>query len=296
MSRDDKDLPLGDISGIEVDDNPTPKAAPAPKKAPAPKRKPQAASPTKPQPQPDPSGSKGLWALVILLLVLVIGLAAAGFFFYQQFETVKAQLDHELSQSDERLGSLATELSSTGESVTSHIAALKKAADDLAQQQKKLEEEQKKHLEEIRKLWDLSNKRNKSQIEANEKEIAALKASLGEQKKAAEAVAASMKKAQEEAAKALKRADEAESKVASQGSRQTQLETQLSLVDETQKQLQAELKKLQSVADAMPELKALAALQKSGQGVEGRLKALEEAVDAFDQYRRQVNQRLEALE
>src|SRR5699024_6038967 len=184
MSRDDKDLPLGDISQINVDEKPTPKTPPkqAAPKAAAPKAAKAAPKATAPV-AASGSSNKGLWFLVLVLLLLVAGLAAAGWGFYQQFTEVKSQLDHELSQSDERLGSLATELSSTGENVSSNISALQKAADTLAANHKALEGEQKKQMDEIRKLWDVSNKRNKAQIDANEKEIKALKDALTAQKK-----------------------------------------------------------------------------------------------------------------
>jgi len=301
MSRDDKDLPLGDISQINVDEKPTPKAPPkqaAPKTAsPTAKAAPKTAAPV----AASSSGSnKGLWFLVLVLLLLVAGLAAAGWGFYQQFTEVKSQLDHELSQSDERLGSLATELTSTGESTSSHISALQKATDTLATSHKALEGEQKKQMDEIRKLWDVSNKRNKVQIDANEKEIKALKQGLAEYKKTADSLTTDLKKAQQQAADAVKRAEASEKKVAAGVSRQTQLETQLDLASETQKQLQAQLKEQEQVikplADALPALKELAKLQQGDKALGARIKELEEAVNAFDMYRRQVNQRLDALE
>src|SRR5699024_9805573 len=152
-----------------------------------------------------------------------------------------------------------------GESTSSHISALQKATDTLATSHKALEGEQKKQMDEIRKLWDVSNKRNKVQIDANEKEIKALKQGLAEYKKTADRLTTDLKKAQHPAADAVKRAEASEETGGAGVSRQTQRETQLDCASETQKQLQAQPKEqeqgIKPVADALPALKDLAKLQ-----------------------------------
>lgn len=304
MSRDDKDLPVGDISQINVDEVPKPRSAPdrlatsEAKKVKPPTLTAQVA-PAATAVKNTPS-TKGLWALVLILLLLLIGLAAAGWVFYQQLEQVKLQLDHELSQSDQRLGTLATELSSTGESVSSNIDALQRTAATLANNHQSLEAEQKKQMDEIRKLWDVSNKRNKTLIDENRKDIKAVQTELTAQKKTTVALAADLKKAQQQVLDGVKRAEAAEQKVIAAANKQTQLEMQLELASETQKHLQAQLQEQEKVvkplADALPALKELAKLQQGDKTLGVRIKALEEAVNAFDMYRRQVNQRLDALE
>lgn len=304
MSRDEKDLPLGDISQINVDEAPKPMASP---KQPVASETKKVKPPTLTAQVPpaakvvkNTSSTRGLWGLVLLLLLLLIGLAAAGWVFYQQLEQVKTQLDHELSQSDQRLGTLATELSSTGENVSSNIGALQRTTDTLMKNHLSLEAEQKKQMDEIRKLWDISNKRNKALIDENQKAIKAAQTELAAQKKAAVALTAELKKAQQQALDGAKRAEAAEQKVVAATNKQTQLEMQLELASETQKHLQAQLKEQEKVvkplAEALPALKELAKLQHGEKTLGVRINALEDAMNAFDMYRRQVNQRLEALE
>src|SRR5690606_7984960 len=81
-------------------------------------------------------------------------------FFYRQMQHMQAQLDATLDQSSQQLGSLASQLSATDETLNQ---SSDKVRDMLAV-----------HESEIRKLWDVSNKRNKDWIQTNQAAISKL--------------------------------------------------------------------------------------------------------------------------
>ncbi|TXR53927.1 hypothetical protein [Reinekea thalattae] len=111
--------------------------------------------------------SKTPWGLVASVVVLAI---AAIFMAYQQYSLHQLQASYEerLELADDRIVSLERALNQTDESVALNETAINA-------QFKAIKADTDVHMSEIRKLWDVANKRNKNWIEENQ---AALKSQL----------------------------------------------------------------------------------------------------------------------
>ena len=152
--NEDRELKLGNIHDIDVDDDAAEQSAAA---DPASRPEEAAARAKVPRPAAATDGSSVWMAATAFLLVLVLVLGA---WFHRQLSGLQAVVDNRLSESTEQLGSLASQLSATDEEVT-------QTSDQVRQTLAT-------HDSEIRKLWDVSNKRNRDWIEKNQAEIARL--------------------------------------------------------------------------------------------------------------------------
>ncbi|WP_146171278.1 hypothetical protein [Saccharospirillum sp. MSK14-1] len=143
---------------------PTPAKKAAPKPSPSPK--PKATSPT------DSGGSSGagtlVWGLLITALVLVLGLLLLVL---SQRQTL-AEYDERLQLADDRLVTLEQALTQTDESVAMNETAINARFNSLS-------EADEFQMSEIRKLWAVSNERNREWIEANQAAVADMQGSLG---------------------------------------------------------------------------------------------------------------------
>jgi len=107
----------------------------------------------------------------LAVVALVMGGAAA--FLFMQLQTLQQQFNQAqgiIADQGKNLQKLNDQLSATGENANLSVDALKILV--------------KENNSEIRKLWDVSNKRNKSSINANAKSIKSLKSSVAAVKKA----------------------------------------------------------------------------------------------------------------
>lgn len=287
MSRDRDDVKLGDIDHLNVDE---------PRRAPPRAggehggerpRTPGEASRRAAPPAKRGGKSGGGW--IALTLVLVLLLIAASGYFYLRISDLQARLDSRLSQSTEQLGDLRSRLSATGESSEALQATL-------TQHEKTLNEQD----EQIRKLWDVSNKRNKGWIQDNQAAVKALRGdvksnrqTLAELKKSIADSGEAARAARNQVAELGRRLDSAVKTLSADNDQWrtqiSQLQTQLDVTVDTLKQLneqnrsqQAALGKLQqSVADTAD--------------IKQRLNDVEAAIRAFDKYRLEVNRRLNQL-
>jgi|SRR5690606_29011396 len=270
MSRD-KEIKLGSLDQVPVDE-PRPVRASASSagrdNAPRPQRKPAAPSGRAPAAPRQANNNTGLYAMAGIVVVLLV----VSVFFYRQMQHMQAQLDATLDQSSQQLGSLASQLSATDETLNQ---SSDKVRDTLAF-----------HESEIRKLWDVSNKRNKDWIQANQAAISKLEKQRADTAKSIAAL-------QSEIA-ALKKQSQ---QVALQ---RNQMQVQLDLASESVRQAEASVtsqkKVVDQVSQVLPALKTLAAAQAKGEGLDARLADIEAAIAAFDTYRRQVNTRLDRIE
>lgn len=125
-----------------------------------------------------PAAGKQTLAMIALVLAVIVG-ALAGLLF-TQLQTVQQKLERAegviVSQAD-NIDVLNEKLSVTGENANMSVDALKTSADE--------------HDSEIRKLWHLSNQRNRPAIAANKKAVAAVKSTAS---KAQSGVSAQKKK------------------------------------------------------------------------------------------------------
>ena len=115
--------------------------------------------------------AKQTLATVALIVALVMGGLAA--FLFMQLQSVQKQLNQAqsvIADQGKNLQRLNDQLSATGENANLSVDALKILV--------------KENNSEIRKLWDVSNKRNKANINANIKAIKSLKSSVASVKKA----------------------------------------------------------------------------------------------------------------
>src|SRR5690554_4762111 len=115
---------------------------------------------------PAPSRSGTSWVGVLALLV-AIGLGGAGFWLYDQQRTTITQLEAQLSEANQYISQsklvLARLEGSLGETEATVLQSDSKLTTRLAGIDS-----------EIRKLWDLANKRNAAQIKEHQNQIASL--------------------------------------------------------------------------------------------------------------------------
>lgn len=237
-----------------------------------------------PRPAAARSGGGGFWiASTVILLIVALGMGA---FMYRELSMVRAQLDNRLSESTERLGSLASQLSAADESFSQSAG----------QVQQRLDEQ----MNEIRKLWDVANKRNKGWIEENQAAIRTLQGKDTEMSRTLATLRNELNTAKTDAATAKQQVTELRTTLQQTTVARNQMQTQLDLSQETLRQLEsrvtAQQKTLEDVRGLLPQLQALATAQGQGGGVATRLREVEAAISAFDEYRRQVNARLDALQ
>jgi septal ring factor EnvC (AmiA/AmiB activator) len=277
--NDERDLKLGNIKDLDVDAEVQAGAEPrrqaqqsgSSNRAAADKAEPRKPGTTKTAAKkPARTDGNSVWmAATAFLLVLVIVLGA---WFFRQLSTLQAVVDNRLSESTEQLGSLASQLSATDETVTQSTDQVKETLIT--------------HDSEIRKLWDVSNKRNRDWIKKSQADIAELTKQRTELSKAVE----SFKK---ELA-AIKASNEQLQRV------KNQLQTQVGVQAESLKQLEskaaAQQKQLEAVNKLLPAMQSLARMEGSGGGLSNRLTEIEAAIDAIDAHRRQVNVRLDRLD
>ncbi|MCB1838254.1 MAG: hypothetical protein KDH99_11610 [Alcanivoracaceae bacterium] len=272
MTRD-RDIRLGEIDSVSVDEGRRQRPAGASQQPAAEQASATAARPAKRPAAPVrtmPVAASNAWLYVSAGLALMLLVIAV--YFFREMQQMQARLDATLDQSSEQLGSLASQLSATDES--------------LNQSSDQVRETLSLHDSEIRKLWDVSNKRNKDWIQANQAAISKLEKQRAETAKnitALQTEIAALKKQNQQIA--LQR---------------NQMQVQLDLASESVRQAEASVasqkKIVDQVSQILPALKTMAAAQAKGEGLDTRLSEIEAAIAAFDVYRRQVNTRLDRIE
>jgi chromosome segregation ATPase len=266
--NEERDLKLGNIRDIDIDDD-APQQSPV--KGAAPRRAEPAAAKASAAPRP-PAGSDGssVWmAATAFLLVLVLVL---GVWFHRQLSTLQAAVDNRLTESTEQLGSLASQLSATDESVTQSSGQVKQTLLT--------------HEEEIRKLWDVANKRNRAWIEKSQADIVQLSKQRTELSKAVEALKTELASVK----------TQSEQLLLIRNQMQTRIEVQAETIKQLDTRLAAQQKQVEALNKLLPAMQSLARLEGAGGGVGNRLSEIEAAINAFDAYRRQVNVRLDRLD
>ncbi len=204
------------------------------------------------------SGRSSSVALNIVLAILVAGLMVAGWFVANQHQLLSAEQEARKS-AEQRLLVLEDRLRVTDEAMTETGA-------DTSKQINFWETE-------IRKLWAISNERNKNWIKANE-------ASLGKQ----QASVAALQQGQKSSAEQLKSLDASVKKLADLQGSIDALNKRVVEMNRTQQQL------VDRVNGAR---QAVASLQS---GLANRVEDTESAIESIDAFRAQMNRRVNALE
>ena len=282
MTRD-REVNLGDLNEVAVDEPRanTPRAASGGNG----KKTPPGGGKSKPQKPASSGGGNGGWMMACLVLVVLI--AVLGVWFSKQVAGLQAQLDNRLTESSEKMGNLQSRLSATDESLNQSSGKL---LDTVQSHGKKLDANQ----DEIRKLWDLSNKRNKAAIVEQKKALNALSASVSDVKKGQAGVDGKLKSISTDAA-ALKKQVESAVAAVNKSSDQWQsqigqMQTRVEVLVDSIKQLERQQTSLKSGLDKVEKAQGKIST------LDGRVDDVEAAVAAFDAYRLQVNSRLDSLE
>ena len=209
---------------------------------------------------PRAAGSVGiLWK--ILILVLLVALGGLGYLFMQEAAR--------LATLQGRFDDLETKIVSTDESLNQSGAML-------GIKLKNHDEELDKHWSEIKKLWGVSNDRNKKNIDAQGKSIKSLQASMAARKKETSTLAGKLDSLTNKLAKTTKSVETVAS---------SSLAAKLEVNDMVSRS--------QDLVDQFNRLEQ--SLKASQQDLKTRIASTEEAIDAIDAYRRQVNRDIQQL-
>ena len=208
-----------------------------------------------------PAPKSGMWFWKFLVLLLIIGLGGPGYFFVEQTER--------LSTLQGRFNELEAKIVSTDESLNESGTAL---AIKLKDQGTTLD----KHWSEIKKLWGVSNDRNRKNIEAQEKILAT-------QSKTIKNLQGSMSARKKEVSSLTGKLDK----------------TSKSLDTVVNSSLAAKLEMNDLVGQSQQVTDKMNKLEKSLDGLKQNLNARvadnEEAINAIDAYRLQVNRDIQLL-
>lgn len=141
------------------------------------------ASPARKEPSTSRGGSAPalMWVLVLVLFAINAGL---GLMVYSQRQSL-AMFDERLQLADDRIVSVQRSMTETDESVVMNETAINN-------QFRAIKAETDMQMSEIRKLWAVSNERNRGWIETNQQNIAQLQSSVQSQIEARQQAVASL--------------------------------------------------------------------------------------------------------
>jgi len=196
-----------------------------------------------------------------LVLILIFGLGGLGYFFVEQTER--------LSQLQGRFDELEAKIVSTDESLNESGTAL---AVKLKDQGETLD----KHWSEIKKLWGISYDRNRKKIEAQEKTLAA-------QSKTVKNLQASMSARKKEIATLTGKVDKASQS----------METVVNSSLAAKLEMNDLVGQSQQINDQVNNLEK--SIESLKQNLNTRVADNEEAINAIDAYRLQVNRDIQLL-
>lgn len=193
-----------------------------------------------------------------ILAVLIGGLAVAGWFIAEQYQRLQAA-DATLTEAQERIGVLEDRLRTTDEALTERGEATSEQINFWES--------------EIRKLWAVSNDRNRKWIEDNQKAIASLKQSLGNVENTTREIRSTLGRHESAFAEQQKLIDEINA-----------IQMQLQQVSRSQRDL---VDRVNAAQQTVAQLRS---------GLADRVEETEQAVAAIDAYRLQLNSRLADIE
>lgn len=245
MTRD----PLGDLSMKPTRDE---LAQRQQKSGKAPVRQP---SPSAPKPPAAPGGGAigTLWSIIILMLIVMGG---GGWFLWQKIDRLQASLE----QSTQALATSEKALTGLQASLENRDKTLNRSGDQMANDIKALESE-------VRKLWDVANKRTKAALDEQTAAITKLQTDLKTQ------------------------SGSVDKQVASTVDVVTKVKQEFAALQENDKQMGDALDKLQSDLS-----KVRAQLAENPSDLEDRVTNIEVSMKSIDAYRKQVNLRLDQMD
>jgi chromosome segregation ATPase len=194
----------------------------------------------------------------LLLAILVAGLMVAGWFIAEQYQSLQAEAEA-LADARARIDVLEDRLRVTDEALTETGATTNEQINFWES--------------EIRKLWAVSNDRNKQWIEDNQKSISALQQSLTGLEATTRDIRGTLGRHESAFARQQEVVDQL-----------TAMEVQLQQIVRSQRDL---VDRVNAASQSVASLNS---------GLANRVKETEEAVAAIDAYRLQLNSRLADLE
>ena len=208
----------------------------------------------------------------LALVAAIIALGMAGVIFWQ-FSLERESLHTKLQAADARIAELEQKLTVTGDESMQSVTTLSAGL-------KSLDASLKESETEIRKLWGVTNDRNRKAIDENKQAIASLQKVIADSQKLDEnnkktvaslqALADGLQNAQQKDQKTL------QAKLAD-------MQGELAVLKEVQESQQAAFGQSRNLAAELQALKT---------NTNSRIAANEEAVKSFDAFRLQVNRRL----
>ena len=229
-----------------------------------------------------------------LLLAFLVACAGGGLAVYLKFQLDQAQLL--LAQSQDRLGVLESRLSITDETVTESGT--------------QLNVKMKEHDSEIRKLWTISNEKNKKAINENAASIVQAESNLKKQAQSIDAVNASVKEGQTNLAATKKTVDQVNESVAQlkkivaeNNEAMSSLRESVTDIDKSdQANAQAVAKLDAALGDLDDQISGLESSLRtvksagvSGKKLEDIVAQNSEAIEGINLHRKQINQELMQL-
>ncbi len=209
-----------------------------------------------PAPAARSSSQAGLWTVLILLIV---GSAGGGWYLWDKIERLQSSLD----ASTENLASAEQSLSKLQTSLENRDNTLSKSGDQMVADIKLLDSE-------VRKLWDLSNKKNRPNIAELTRQVKALQSDLKSNKSTT---------------------------VSSLGKKLNTTAEQQAAIKKQLTEMQESNATLASSTDVLKkELQQIKTTLGSASDFDDRITSLEVAIKAIDAHRSQVNGRLEKLD
>ncbi|WP_290581680.1 hypothetical protein [Ketobacter sp.] len=211
--------------------------------------------PSRPAAGAAPSSQAGLWSVLIVLIVFSAG---GGWFLWDKIE----RLQSSLKASTANLATAEQALSQLQSNLENRDNTLSKSGDQMVADIKLLDSE-------VRKLWDLSNKKNRPEIEGLVKDVKALQ---GELKSSSSSIGSLSKKvsASEEQHAALKK-------------QLGEIKESSATLAKTSETLKKDLQQMKSILGNAADF-------------DDRITSLEVAIKAIDAHRSQLNGRLEKLD
>ena len=226
-------------------------------------RKPVSAAP---KPEPQKSGNGLSW----FLLILVLGIGGAGGWQFWQLQQKLEETRFQLDSTEENLTQVTGEVSATGENLTKRDTSLRS--------------ELKEVNSEIRKLWDVSNKRNRKWIETNKANITKATRLAESANKSADAVSKNV-------AALTKEVDDTEQILKAIGTEQVAVQSEMTLT------LQSISEQISASQTQIDQLKQQLDQQvKRNAQLEAQLKDQADAVKSMDQFRQQMNRKMTQVE
>ena len=211
--------------------------------------------PSRVPPPPSGAGQAGLWSVLIVLMVCSAG---GGWYLWDKIE----RLQSSLTRSTASLTSAEKALSDLQMRLENRDNTLSKSGDQMIEDIKLLDSE-------VRKLWDLANKRNRPDIAELSKQVKSLQSDL----KASKGTLSGMSK-----------------EVKASAAQISALKKQINEMQDSNATL------AKSTDTLKKELQQMKAVLGSAADFDDRITSLEVAIKAIDAHRSQVNGRLEKLD